>query len=81
MTECQRYFGAIRIDFSFNAGDRDESPHVHVDRVNCEAKFWLDPVRLQRSHRFSANGINNIEKLVIEQQGYLLERWDEFFNG
>jgi hypothetical protein len=29
------------------AGDRGESPHVHVERNGKIAKFWLDPIRLQ----------------------------------
>ncbi|MEM9120407.1 MAG: DUF4160 domain-containing protein [Cyanobacteria bacterium P01_F01_bin.56] len=28
------------------AGDRDEPPHVHVERDNGLAKFWLHPIRL-----------------------------------
>lgn len=67
--------------FFFYAGDRDEPPHVHVERDNCEAKFWLDPVRLQRSHCFAANEINTVEKLIAEHQQHLLDSWNEFFNG
>lgn len=65
----------------FYAGDQDEPPHVHVERDNCETKFWLDPVRLARSHGFSANEINKIEKLLVENQQHLLDSWNEFFNG
>ena len=65
----------------FYAGDRDEPPHVHVERDNCEAKLWLDPVRFARSNGFAASEINKIEKLIVENQQDLLESWDEFFNG
>jgi len=37
----------------FYAGDRDEPPHVHVEREDKVAKFWLDPIRLQWSRGFS----------------------------
>jgi Domain of unknown function (DUF4160) len=67
--------------FFFYAGDGGEPPHVHVERDECEAKFWLDPVRLERSRGFSRKDINRIEDLVEEYQGQLLESWDEFFNG
>ncbi|MHC4181677.1 MAG: DUF4160 domain-containing protein [Planctomycetota bacterium] len=67
--------------FFFYAGDGDEPPHVHVERDDGQAKFWLDPVRLQHSHGFAANEINSIEKLVIENQQHLLDGWNEFFNG
>jgi len=67
--------------FFIYAGDRDEPPHIHVERDEREAKFWIDPVRLARSHGFAANEINKIEKMVVENQQALLESWNEFFNG
>ncbi len=67
--------------FFFYAGDRDEPPHVHVERDNCDAKFWLDPVRLVNSHGFAANEINRIEKLIADNQQNFLDRWNEFFIG
>ncbi|MBW1997790.1 MAG: DUF4160 domain-containing protein [Deltaproteobacteria bacterium] len=39
--------------FFFYASDRDEPLHVHVERDDKVAKFWLDPVRLRRSGGFS----------------------------
>ncbi len=65
----------------FYASDHDEPPHVHVERDDCEAKIWLDPVRLQRSVGFGAGEIRRIEKLVAENQQLLLDRWNEFFSG
>src|ERR1035437_10300736 len=35
--------------FFFYSADRDEPPHVHVERGDSEAKFWLNPVRLEWS--------------------------------
>ena len=32
--------------FFFFAADRDEPHHVHVEREDKIAKYWLDPVRL-----------------------------------
>jgi hypothetical protein len=67
--------------FFFYAGDESEPPHVHVERDENEAKYWLDPVRLARSYGFSAKELNSIEKIVIANQPLLQERWNEFFNG
>jgi hypothetical protein len=67
--------------FFFYAGDREEPPHVHVERDDCEARFWLDPGRLQWSFRFAASELRRIEKLIEENQQPLLDRWNEFFNG
>lgn len=42
------------------AGDRDEPPHVHIERDQDEAKFWLTPVRLQNNKGFSRKEISRI---------------------
>jgi hypothetical protein len=67
--------------FFFYAGDREEPPHVHVERDDREAKFWVEPVRLQWSSGFPAQEIRRIEDLVLENQQALLDSWNEFFNG
>ncbi|MCI0795500.1 MAG: DUF4160 domain-containing protein, partial [Chloroflexi bacterium] len=35
--------------FFFYSGDREEPPHVPIERDDNEAKFWTDPIRLQNS--------------------------------
>jgi hypothetical protein len=67
--------------FFFYASDRDEPPHIHVERDDNVAKFWLDPVRLQSSGGFSRVEINQIDRLVNEHQRELLEAWNEYFRG
>lgn len=43
--------------FFFFAGAKDEPPHVHVERDDKEAKFWLAPPRLERNGGFSRKGV------------------------
>ena len=66
--------------FFFYAGDRQEPPHIHVERDDKIAKFWLDPVRLQRSGGFSRQEISRIQRLIRENQERLLQRWSEYFH-
>lgn len=67
--------------FFFYAGDHDEPPHVHVEREGKIAKFWLDPIRLQRSGRFSRRDIGRIRNLLGAHRIKLLEAWNEYFRG
>ena len=67
--------------FFFYAGDRNEPPHVHVERDDCVAKFWLEPVRLQRSGGFRGADISRIEKLVFENSADFLRSWNEYFSN
>lgn len=61
------------------AGDRGEPPHVHIERDESEAKFWLSPTRLQNNKGFSRKEINRIQRLVEENQEQLVGSWNEFF--
>jgi hypothetical protein len=65
--------------FFFYASDRDEPPHIHVERDDNVAKFWLDPVRLQSSGGFSRVEINRIANIVNTRRPQLLEAWNEYF--
>ena len=65
--------------FFFVSLDRSEPPHIHVKRERKVAKFWLDPVVLERTGGFSRVEINKIVKLVQEHRDHLLEKWYEFF--
>ena len=63
----------------FYAGDRDEPQHIHVERDDRIAKFWLDPIRLQSSGGFSRVEIARIEKLVSNHRIELMEAWNGYF--
>jgi hypothetical protein len=52
--------------FFFFSADRYEPPHVHVERENMRAKFWLKPVRLQESGGFSRVELGRLQALVEE---------------
>ena len=67
--------------FFFYAGDRDEPPHIHVERDDNTAKFWIEPVRLQNSGGFNRTEIRRIQKLVEDNQEDLLRSWNDYFNG
>jgi hypothetical protein len=72
-------FGPYR--FFFYAGDRDEPRHVHIERDDRIAEFWLDPIRRQGSGGSSRVEIARIERLVSDQREVLTEAWDEYFGG
>ncbi|MFZ1729997.1 MAG: DUF4160 domain-containing protein [Bacteroidota bacterium] len=59
--------------FFFYSGDSNEPPHVHVEREDKIAKFWLNPVRIQTSGGFSRMEIVRIERMVREHNSELME--------
>ena len=65
--------------FFFYSADRNEPPHVHVERDANRAKFWLEPVRLARSGGFGSSELQHIERLVTARADLLLKAWNEYF--
>ena len=70
-------FGPYR--FLFFSSDAEEPPHVHVERDENSAKFWLSPVRLQSSGGFTPIEVRRIQQLVEQHREGLLRSWDAYF--
>ena len=63
----------------FYAGDRHEPPHVHIERDQSKAKYWLEPVVLESSSGFGRAELMDIYRLISEHQVALLEKWHDYF--
>ncbi|MEO1671543.1 MAG: DUF4160 domain-containing protein [Cyanobacteria bacterium J06631_2] len=71
--------GAYR--FYFYSHEPNEPPHIHIDRDNLSAKFWLEPVMLAKNIGFRGKELRKLELLVRENQTRLIEAWNEYFNN
>ena len=70
--------GAIR--FFFYSNEMGEPPHIHIQHDTQKAKFWLNPVRLSKSVRFTPRELRQLEKHVNDNKTMLLEAWHEYFD-
>jgi hypothetical protein len=66
--------------FYFFSHEPNEPPHVHVDREDSTAKFWLSPVQLAREIGFAAKEIREIQRLVADNEQIILEAWNGYFS-
>ena len=66
--------------FFFYSADRDEPRHVHVARDDRIAKFWLDPVRMQRNGGLRRSEILRVQRTIEENHRLLMEAWNDYFN-
>jgi hypothetical protein len=65
--------------FFFYSSDWQEPPHIHVERDHLKAKFWLNPVRLERSSGFASAELNKVQRLVSQKAIPLRRSWHEYF--
>ena len=68
--------GAFR--FHFYSDEGNEPAHIHIDSVDGECKFWLDPVVLAKSVNVSPVDVRKIERLVFEHRNFFMEKYHEF---
>ena len=67
--------------FYFYSHEPNEPPHIHIDRDNLSAKFWLSPISLAKNIGFNAKELRKIESLVESNQQFFLEAWYEYFDN
>ncbi len=63
----------------FYSHEPNEPPHVHVDRDDKSAEFWINPVALARDHGFSPIELARIRRLLISEAATLLKAWHDHF--
>jgi hypothetical protein len=64
----------------FFSSDGGEPPHVHVERDDCVAKFWLLSVRAASNAGFSVTELRRIRRMIQSNRQFLIERWNEYFD-
>jgi len=65
--------------FYFYSHEPNEPPHIHIDRDDLSAKFWLNPVQLAANFGFRAHELREIQSSVLDFRTQLPEAWNEFF--
>jgi len=67
--------------FSFFNNENNEPPHIHVHAGGNQAKYWLDPIVLERNYGFNLHELRKIKSIIEEHQGDLLGEWNDYFEN
>ena len=67
--------------FYFHSHETIEPVHIHIDRDDQTAKFWISPVALASSIGFNPRELRTIQLLVIEHRLAILEAWNGYFGA
>jgi hypothetical protein len=65
--------------FYFYSHESNEPPHIHVDRDNLSAKFWLINISLAHNFGFRPHELLKIQNIVIENKNNFEEAWYGYF--
>lgn len=65
--------------FFFFSNEGTEPPHIHVERGDGHAKFWLEPVELVDAAGLKTPELTRARLLVIQHRIDFREKWREYF--
>jgi len=72
----------FRFFFYSNEGNPLEPPHIHVERDDCEAKFWLFPtVTVAYNDGYDARTLRELIEMVSQLKLQIRRAWHEHFNN
>ena len=66
--------------FFFYSLEGTEPPHIHVERGDDVAKYWLDPINLAQSRGFRSHELSRVRAMVIENRLAFMEAWNAHFS-
>ena len=70
----------FRFFFYSNEGSPREPLHIHVERNDVEAKFWLKPtVKVAYNDGYDAQTLRELQSLVEANSSRIARAWNEHF--
>jgi len=70
----------FRFFFYSNEGTPREPVHIHVEKGEAEAKFWLFPeVSVAYNDGYDARTLRELIEIVRENRDLIVRAWDEHF--
>ncbi len=65
--------------FFFFSNEGTEPLHIHVEKAENYAKFWLDPLCVSFNHGFTSKELTEISKIIEANDDLIRNKWDEHF--
>lgn len=65
----------------FYSADGGEPMHVHIERDDRIAKWWLGPARLAGSGGFMPRELREIERIVQDNEPVLMDAWLDYLGN
>lgn len=72
----------LRVDgyrFFFYSNEGNEPPHIHVQKAEKYAKFWLMPIQVADTIGYTSKELQRIQNIIAEHSALLREAWNEHF--
>ena len=66
--------------FFFFSNEGKEPVHVHIEKGEKYAKFWIHPISLAYNFKFTSPELSKIRNIIENHKIQIEEKWNEYFN-
>jgi hypothetical protein len=66
--------------FFFFSNERNEPVHIHIEKAENYAKFWLDPLFVAFNYGFTSKDLREISEIIDENEVLIRDKWNEHFS-
>jgi hypothetical protein len=74
------HYRGFKFFFYSNEGSPREPVHIHVEKGENEAKFWVKPeVKLAYNDGYDARTLRELMEIVANNKERIERAWNEFF--
>jgi hypothetical protein len=64
----------------FFSNEKNEPIHIHIEKAENYAKFWLDPLFVAVNYGFTSKELREISEIIEENEALIKEKWNEHFS-
>ncbi len=66
--------------FYFYSNENDEAIHIHIEKAEGNAKYWLVPkMEEEYSYGFTVKQRKEIKEIISKNINELITAWDDYF--
>lgn len=66
--------------FFFFSNERDEPVHIHIEKADKYAKFWIEPLFVAANYGFSGKELREIGEIIEKNEVLIMDKWNEHFS-
>jgi hypothetical protein len=66
--------------FFFFSNERNEPIHIHVEKAEKYAEYWIEPLFVAVNYGFTSKELREISILIEKNEFLIRERWNEHFS-
>ena len=66
--------------FFFFSNEGNEPIHIHIEKADCYAKFWLEPIRIASDYNFNSKELRQISEIIENNIELIKNNWHEYFS-